>query len=226
VKVSTTTSRSLSSSEETEEDYDPSSVNGVRRAGSPDATEIAALLARAFFEDPVATFLFPDAMSRVRRLNRFFALQLRQNYLRRGVVTMTTLGDGAALWMPPGAPAPTVRERLLHAAFGLQLGRRRAAAHKLTTLLERRHPKEAHWYLGAIGVDPDGQGRGVGTTLLEEMLARSDARREGVYLEASRPESARLYARVGFDLVELLDPAAVGIEGPHLYLMYRRWATA
>jgi GNAT superfamily N-acetyltransferase len=119
-----------------------------------------------------------------------------------------------------------VGERLLHTAFGLRLGRRRVAAHKLTTLLEQRHPKEAHWYLGAIGVDPGVQRRGVGTALLEEMLLRCDTRREGVYLEASRPESARLYARVGFDLVERLDPASEGIEGPELYLMYRRWRAA
>ena len=179
------------------------------------------MLARAFFDDPVATFLFPDARRRPALLDRFFELQLTQNYLRRGVVSTTLDGDGAALWMPPGAPKPTLRERLLHSAFALRLGERRFAAHRLTALLETRHPREPHWYLGALGVDPDRQGCGIGTALLEAALARCDERGEGAYLEASRPESARLYERVGFSCRELLVPAAVGVDGPELYLMYR-----
>ena len=196
-------------------------MSGVRCAGVCDAPAVANVLVRAFFDDPVATFLFPDVRRRPALLARFFDLQLTQNYLRRGVVSTTIDGDGAALWMPPDAPTPTVRERLFHSAFALRLGARRSAAHRLTALLESRHPTEPHWYLGALGVLPDRQGRGVGTALLESALARCDDRGEGVYLEASRPESARLYERVGFSCRELLVPATVGVDGPALYLMYR-----
>jgi GNAT superfamily N-acetyltransferase len=196
-------------------------VSGVRPAGPFDARFISRLLSRAFFDDPVATFLFPDSESRRTRLNRFFELQLGRNYLRRGVVSTTVAHDGAAMWLPPRAPTPTVRERLVHSAFSLKLGDRRRPAHRLTALLEARHPREPHWYLGALGVEPLHQGRGVGTALLEDALARCDAAGEGAYLEASRPESARLYERVGFECQELLVPSTLGIEGPDLYLMYR-----
>jgi GNAT superfamily N-acetyltransferase len=226
VRVSTTTSPSHWSIDDREADYAHRSVSGVRRAERSDARAISRLLSRAFYDDPVATFLFPDRTTRTDLLNRFFDLQLGRNYLRRGVVSTTAVGDGAALWMPPGAPPPTLIERLVHTGFGFRLGERRAAAHRLTSLLERRHPKESHWYLGALGVEPDHQGQGIGTSLLQEMLVVCDAKRQGAYLEASRPESARLYGRLGFDLVELLDPTMVGIDGPELYLMYRKGRAA
>lgn len=197
-------------------------MSGVRRAKSVDAPAIARLLTRAFFDDPVATFLFPDVGRRPALLNRFFDLQVTRNYLRRGVVATTVDGDGAALWMPPDAPHPTIRERLFHTAFAFRLGERRHAAHRLTALLESRHPREPHWYLGAIGVEPDRQGHGVGTSLLEAALEGCDARGHAAYLEASRPESARLYERMGFSCRELLVPTSIGVDGPSLYLMYRR----
>ncbi len=186
-----------------------------------DAPLLAPVLGRAFFDDPVASFLFPDRRTRPRRLERFFDLQLRRNYLRRGEVYTTQDHSGVALWMPPRAPAPTVGERTSHWWFSLQLGARRADAHRLTALLEARHPAEPHWYLGAIGVDPKHQGRGIGTALLEVGLAACDDRVVGVYLEASGAASARLYARCGFLPREIFDPASFGARGPVLYPMYR-----
>jgi ribosomal protein S18 acetylase RimI-like enzyme len=88
-------------------------------------------------------------------------------------------------------------------------------------VLEQKHPHEPHWYLGALGVEPDRQGNGVGTALLEEILAICDRECEGAYLEASRPESARLYERLGFEHQEVLEPSSIGVGGPRLYLMYR-----
>jgi len=178
-------------------------------------------LARAFYDDPVAVFLFPGASARQVHLERFFTLQLSRNYLRRGVVSVTDDLLGAALWMPPGAPRPTFGERLIHAGFSFQLGPRRRAARELTALLESRHPRERHWYLGALGVEPVEQNQGIGTALLVDALATCDAMGEGAYLEASRPESARLYERLGFECHEYLEPHHHGIDGPGLYLMYR-----
>jgi GNAT superfamily N-acetyltransferase len=197
-------------------------VRGVRRAEEADAPAIARLLARAFFDDPVAAFLFPDRRGRPAMLDRFFDLQLRRNYLRRGVVYTTSDRDAAALWMPPGAPPPTLRERLDHFVFATRLGPRRRPAHRLTTLLEARHPGEPHWYLGAIGTEPSRQRHGLGTALLEEVLDICDETGVGAYLEASRADSARLYAHLGFERQELFDPGALGASGPLLHLMYRK----
>jgi GNAT superfamily N-acetyltransferase len=196
-------------------------VTGVRRAHPPDVPAVSTTLARAFLDDPVACYLFADAADRPAMLEEFFTLQLRRNYLRRGVVYATENLDGASMWMPPEAPSPTLVERACHFVFSLQLGRRRAVARRLMALLEARHPREAHWYVGAIGVDPDRQRCGVGGSLLTAGLEQCDRGGRGVYLEASRPESARLYERHGFECLEVIDSERVGFVIPELFLMYR-----
>ncbi len=45
------------------------------------------------------------------------------------------------------------------------------------------HPKEPHWYLPLIGVDPLHQGKGAGTALMRFALERIDAAKEVAYLE-------------------------------------------
>ena len=191
----------------------------VRRATPADGPAVVATLAEAFFDDPVAAFLFPDVRSRARLLKRFFEIQVTRNYLRRGMVLVAD--GGASLWLPPLAPPPNLTERVAHSLFSLRLGDRRRDARTLTTLLEGRHPSERHWYLGAIGVRPDLQGQGVGSALLAAGLAEVDRTAVSVYLEASRPESARLYSRFGFEALGLFDPTASGLAGPKLTLMLR-----
>ena len=54
--------------------------------------------------------------------------------------------------------------------------------------MEKRHPKEpAHYYLPVLGVEPEFQGRGFGSALLQPVLARCDRDRVGAY---SSPRNA------------------------------------
>ena len=61
-----------------------------------------------------------------------------------------------------------------------------AAKISVLTEMERRHPREPHHYLALIGTDPAHQGRGIGTALLEPVLARCDAEGLPAYLESSK----------------------------------------
>ena len=56
-----------------------------------------------------------------------------------------------------------------------------------------------------IGVHPDTQGQGLGSTLMRPTLDRCD--REGLpaYIEASNERSAALYARLGFQHLKRCD---------------------
>ena len=60
------------------------------------------------------------------------------------------------------------------------------------------HPAEPHWYLSAIGTEPEHQGRGIGGALMRHVLTRRDAAGQAAYLEASRPENVPYYERYGF----------------------------
>ena len=63
--------------------------------------------------------------------------------------------------------------------------------------MDQSHPREAHWYLPQIGVEPNAQGRGVGAELMRHALARCDRERALAYLEASKPQNIPFYRRYG-----------------------------
>jgi GNAT superfamily N-acetyltransferase len=170
-------------------------------AAAEDVPALAAALARAFLDDPVFDWLLP-AGRREARLRRFFALELRALVLPRGRAWTTAGGDplaGVALELPPGAwrmPAGVVARhaRALAAVFGGRLWR----ATGLLGIMERRHVREPHVYVPYVGVPPERQGRGLGTTLLRAVLDRADAVSLPVYLEATCERNAALYERLAF----------------------------
>ena len=79
------------------------------------------------------------------------------------------------------------------------------------------HPKEPHWYLPLIGVDPRHQRRGHGAALLRHALARCDRDHAPAYLESSNPANVPLYERHGF---AVLDTIQVG-SSPPIFPMLR-----
>jgi ribosomal protein S18 acetylase RimI-like enzyme len=66
-----------------------------------------------------------------------------------------------------------------------------------------RAPKESHWHLGPVGVQPGQQGRGIGSAMLERFCAMMDAERALAYLETDSEANARLYEKFGFVTIEV-----------------------
>ena len=59
-----------------------------------------------------------------------------------------------------------------------------------------------HWFLQAIGVDPQFQGRGYASKLLRPMLSRIDEEGLPCYLETLEGQNVRLYEHFGFKVLE------------------------
>jgi GNAT superfamily N-acetyltransferase len=70
---------------------------------------------------------------------------------------------------------------------------------------EHRDPDRPHSHFGPFGVEPDLQGRGIGSVLLAEYTRRLDEAGEDAYLETDKPENVALYGRFGFEVVEEAD---------------------
>jgi ribosomal protein S18 acetylase RimI-like enzyme len=60
------------------------------------------------------------------------------------------------------------------------------------------HPREPHWYLPLIGVDPGWQQLGYGSALLRHALERCDRDGLPAYLESTNLRNLPLYERFGF----------------------------
>jgi GNAT superfamily N-acetyltransferase len=70
--------------------------------------------------------------------------------------------------------------------------------------MERRHPREPHYYLSVLGVDPAHQGKGLGHRLVAPVLDRCDAERRLAWLESTNPKNHAFYRRLGFAEVDRL----------------------
>jgi len=192
---------------------------GVRTAAPADLEPLAGAMARAFSDDPALGFLLGDE-DREARLHRFFQTELRVVAFPHEIVWATDDLSAGAIWARPGAwrvpLGATLRE--LPAMAGV-FGRRLPLAFWARLRLEARHPsKPPSYYLAAIGVEPAAQGRGLGSALLEPMLATIDAEGAAAYLEASTPRSRVLYERHGFvQAGEINLPR----EGPPVWPMWR-----
>jgi ribosomal protein S18 acetylase RimI-like enzyme len=62
-------------------------------------------------------------------------------------------------------------------------------------------PSKQHWYLFVLGVAPERQRQGLGTTLLQSGLARVDAAKQPCYLETTNEKAVPYYQRFGFATV-------------------------
>ena len=140
----------------------------------------------------------------------FFAADLAD--LRRYAEISVAEHDGRigalAAWVPPGALPRTGWKRVrrdLRAAPVLLRARHRAKATRLLAEVDRRHPKEPHWYLALLGTDPAATGRGLATALLAPVLARCDEEGVFAYLETQKEANVAWYARAGFTVCDEIE---------------------
>ncbi|HUY07202.1 MAG TPA: GNAT family N-acetyltransferase [Acidimicrobiales bacterium] len=193
-------------------------MSEIVRAHAKDVGAIRESLAEAFYDDPVAVWLFARQTRRIRDLATFFSIQLRHGYLPRGVVMSTADFQATAMWIRSWSRPLSIYDRIAHLQIPLLLGERLRSARQLTRTLVGHHPKEPHLYLGTIGVSPSAQSRGYGALLMEAFLA--DARRlgAGTYLECSSEHNVGFYQGFGFYVERVVQAPE---HGPTLWLMRR-----
>jgi GNAT superfamily N-acetyltransferase len=183
-----------------------------------DADALSQVIAEAFFDLPPSRWLVEDPANRRAIFPGYFLLYV-EHTLAYGLVQTTPERDAVALWLPAGPGAPNPRDGYstrLAATTGSLVARFEA----FDAALEARHPVALpHQHLAILAVRPGRQGHGIGTTLLTARHATLDAEGIPAFLEASSPDSRRLYLRHGYaDYGPRIDLP----DGPTLYPMWRR----
>lgn len=187
-------------------------------------TSAISVLAGSLRDSPHFVNIFPSEAVRDIGVRRVCELGLRDAAPFGHVYVATKNGTiaGAAVWLPPGKFPPT-------------FGRQMSAIPTLSSLLiwpralrrllqfaktaERFHPPQPYWYLVVLGVDPSVQGEGIGSRLLEPVLARADASGEVCYLETHTPRTVAFYFRLGFEVER--DQVSFTPGGPPQWTMKR-----
>ncbi|MFI5621113.1 GNAT family N-acetyltransferase [Streptomyces sp. NPDC051567] len=191
-------------------------TNMPKTAAIDNAAQISRSLARAFDDDPMMRWFFPDDSSREASLGSYFTTIFTRQYVHNGVCEFT--GDAAAFWVAPEAQAKAVPDEETVQELRNLLGDRAGLFGEAVELAAEHTPQDPHWYLAVIGADPAAQGQGQGAALLRSGLAKGDAAGLPVCLESSKASNIPFYEHFGFTVRgELRLPGG----GPPLWSMRR-----
>jgi ribosomal protein S18 acetylase RimI-like enzyme len=204
---------------QTQETRTPLAVT-VRKARMAEVPTLIDVMARAFDDDPIANFFAAQDEKRQDRIRNMMAVGLRKLTMPYNETYTTEDLLGAAQWTPPGK----WKLGMLQQIFLIPSMVRTTSVRRLPKVMgglaaiEKKHPHEPHFYLLALGVEPEYQGRGVGTSLMRPVLERCDRERIPAYLESSKERNVPLYERNGFRVTEEM---VVPNGGPKIWLMWR-----
>jgi len=193
-------------------------VQTVDLIAATDQQRGIATLTLAFSSDPVMRWAWPDPGRYLTYWPRFARAFGGQAF---GEGTAYGLQDclAVALWMRPGVGPD---EETVMAVMGESLDDQ--VLGDVIGLFEQMaelHPTADVWYLPLIGVDLVAQGRGLGSALLRHVAATCDEDGLPAYLEATSPRNRDLYARHGFNVVDVIQAGT----SPPLWAMLREPAS-
>lgn len=176
-------------------------------------TEASEALARAFQDDPLQRYVFPDAAERRRLSPAHFEPVLRYGLMFGEVFATEGTPSGAAVCLPPGSTDVTEERAIaagldrLPATIGEQAASRFLAVLQFLDPFHGADVQGPHWYVMVVGVEPGARGRGLGRALLEPMLRRAREAGHPCYLETAQPDNVPFYERLGFRaLRQVRDP--------------------
>jgi ribosomal protein S18 acetylase RimI-like enzyme len=179
----------------------------VRRARETDIPVLAEVLARAFAEDPALSYFTQRDERQHERMVAGMEAMLRYGSARLSDTYTTADLAGAAIWTPPGYSGLGLREwpGMLRKSLFMCGWRGLVTIRSARRVLDERlvrHIPEPNYYLSVIGVDPAGQGQGVGSALMRPILERCDQERVPASLATNLERNVRLYERHGFRVVD------------------------
>jgi len=192
---------------------------GIKEAGS--------VLSRAFYDDPLMTYIFPDDARRARLLQWYMSVWVRYGCDYGEVDTSEGDVRGVVVWFPPDTFQMDLARMmrtgiiLLPVKLGLPAFGRFMRAANFLEGLHSRSVTARHVYLLFLGADPPYQGQGIGGSLLQSLVARADRERLPCYLETAEGGNLPFYRAHGF---EVAAEGEVPGGGPHFWTMIRRVA--
>lgn len=198
-------------------------MNGwTAEAAGRETRPLGELLGRAFCDNPGMRATLGE--DRPRRLGRAIRLMrgLTATAARCGRVEVVRAGArpvGVSLTYGPGdtprglAQAPMYLGAL---STGPACVRRLL---RLEHFLHTHHLRGPHHFLAILGVEPDMQGKKVGSALLAALTARADADGLPCYLETDQEKNVRIYERHGFAVTS--EHALSELGGVNFWLMLR-----
>lgn len=186
----------------------------IKVATVAEANEVLATLTLAFSADPAVRWMYPNP-HQFKENFAGFAQAFGGRAFAHATACYLDDWSGASLWLPPGT-VPDEAELVSFLKESVTESRS-ADVFAMFEQMDSFHPKEHHWYLPLVGVEPTAQGRGFGSLLMGHTLVVSDRDRVPAYLEASNSRNVPFYERLGFKLLGEIQAGS----SPTIYPMLR-----
>ena len=184
-----------------------SALDGLTRLSKSDIGPAVDLLTRAFWDDSLCVYFFPNEEERKKLLPVFFKFRLKQA-LQNGEVYATSSGlEGVAIWQHSNTVDSSYWKNLRAGGFGFYrtMGRNLVSRMmKMDQFTSQRRAKYAvtpYMHLGPVAVDPELQGQGYSSKLIRPMLERLDRLELPCYLEAQSESNVSIYEHYGFEVL-------------------------
>ena len=176
-----------------------------------DVRSVAAVLSRAFWDDPAYAFIFPNGDTRTAKLADLFERNLRIHLPYRCTHVLADGRDilGTVTVRPPRGVPISLMTKIRHGLLpftvrnGVRGTKRLLDIADLYDRIEAQMATGPHWHVHMMAVEPDHQGRGHGGTLLREVLDRTSNTTElPTVLTTHKENNVVFYRRLGFDVTE------------------------
>jgi ribosomal protein S18 acetylase RimI-like enzyme len=197
----------------------------VKLLTEDDIEPVSQSMAMAFMNDPLQTYVFPDAEERREKSPAHFAALLRYGLLF-GEVYMLSNGAGAVVWLTPGNTEVTPEKAEAGSLSALPALLGEEAAQRFFTVIDYADPfhkkdaPEPHWYTMVIGIAPSFCGQGYGRALMQPVMEKAQTQQTPIYLETAEPSNVHFYTRLGFQVIrELVEP----VSGLPLWTFKKSW---
>ena len=167
--------------------------------------EFAHVLSRAFYDDPYYLWIMPNDKRRMAQLHWWMRILLRYTLLY-GSIHHTEDHKGIAMWVGPDEP---VLNDVKILSMGLVMYPFKIGIRNFLRVLdisgqwskEHKRLRKRHYYLMVIGVEPEFQGKGIGSRLMQVGLDRADDEELECYLETVTEEDVEFYKKHDFDII-------------------------
>jgi len=171
-----------------------------------DRALVVDILARSFEDNKSVNYIIKQDNKRNLRLKKLMEYSFDLCYLF-GKILLTDDKKGCALIVLPDKKKNTFRSilldiKLIFSCIGLSNVRK---AMDREARIKKLQSRELMYYLWFIGVNLPDQNKGIGSSLLNEIIKESESERRAICLETSTLKNIAWYQRFGFKIYNKLD---------------------
>jgi hypothetical protein len=176
------------------------------KATYDDKERIVSILSDAFDDNKSVNYIVKQDRRRKQRIRRLMEYSFEVCHAF-GKIFLSDENNACALILLPDKKKTTFRSvwwdiKLILTCTGI--GNVRKALQR-EVKIKNLQPKQPLYYLWFIGVSPDEQGKGTGSTLLKELIYDSGFEKRTICLETSTVRNIPWYEKFGFSIYNKLD---------------------